>query len=156
MLVHHFGSKERLISEALAIVRRRQVELVVPAEPLPLSQFDRTFRNAWARLASPEYRRYFLLNHELLALAMRDPRDYREFLAATTEEWRSGLAGLLATLGFTPEDGEATSTMYMASIRGLILDLTVTHDRERTDRAMELIAAKLKADIAARGVARPD
>jgi AcrR family transcriptional regulator len=147
MLVHHFGSKERLLSEALAMVRTRQVEHLAPSRSMPISSFDEVFRESWKRLASAEFRRYFLLNHELLALALRDPRRYRSFLQLTTEDWRTGLAASLVSQGFSADDAGAVSTMYMAALRGLLLDLAVTRDRERVDRALELMAEKLKADL---------
>jgi AcrR family transcriptional regulator len=147
MLVHHFGSKERLLSEALARVRMRQVEQLAPARAMPVSTFDEVFRESWTMLSGPAFLRYFLLNHELVALALREPRRYRTFLERTTEEWRTGLAGALLARGFSSEDAAAASTMYMAVLRGLLLDLAVTRDRERVDRALALVAAKLKDDL---------
>jgi AcrR family transcriptional regulator len=147
MLVHHFGSKERLLSEALALVRTRQVELFARARTMPVAAFDRVFRDSWAMLATEEFRRYFLLNHELLALALREPHRYRAFLDRTTEEWRAGLAGALLERGFLPDDSSAASTMYMAALRGLLLDLAVTGDRERVERAVDVLAATLKSDL---------
>jgi len=147
MLVHHFGSKERLLSEALALVRVRQVEHLAPHRAMPIASFDRVFRESWAMLAATEFRRYFLLNNEVIALALREPRRYEAFLKTTTEEWRSGLAGALLAQGFSPDDSRAASTMYLAAIRGLLLDLAVTRDRERVDQALEMVAEKLKSDL---------
>jgi AcrR family transcriptional regulator len=147
MLVHHFGSKERLLSEALALVRVRQLEHLAPARAMPITSFDQVFRESWSMLAAEEFRRYFLLNLELLARALREPRRFGVFLKTTTEEWRSGLAGALLAHGFSPDDSNAASTMYMAVMRGLLLDLAVTGDRERVDRALEMVAGKLKSDL---------
>jgi AcrR family transcriptional regulator len=151
MLVHYFGSKERLLSEALAMVRARQVEHLAPARAMPISSFDEVFRESWRSLASADFRRYFLLNHELMALALRDPRRYRPFLQGTTEEWRTGLAASLVAQGFSSDDASAVSTMYMAALRGLLLDLVVTRDRERVDKALERVAEKLKSDLERHG-----
>jgi AcrR family transcriptional regulator len=150
MLVHHFGSKERLLSEALALVRTRQIELFARARAMPVAAFDRVFRDSWAVLAAEEFRRYFLLNHELLALALREPHRYRAFLKRTTEEWRSGLGGALVARGFSSDDSSAASTMYMAALRGLLLDLAVTGDRERVEKAVEAVAEKLRSDFESR------
>jgi len=147
MLVHHFGSKERLLSEALAMVRARRIERLAPARAMPVASFDQVFRESWRTLASGDFRRYFLLNQELVTLAVRDPRRYRSFLRTTTEEWRSGLAAGLLAHGFSAKDASAVSTMYMAALRGLVLDLAVTRDRERVDAALELVAENLKRDL---------
>jgi AcrR family transcriptional regulator len=147
MLVHHFGSKERLLSEALAMVRTRRIGRLAPARAMPIGSFDEVFRESWRLLASADFLRYFLLNQELLTLAIRDPRRYRSFLRATTEEWRAGLAAGLAGRGFSADDASAVSTMYMAALRGLLLDLAVTGDRARVDAALELVAERLKRDL---------
>jgi AcrR family transcriptional regulator len=140
MLVHHFGSKEQLLSEALAMVRTRQVEHLAPSRVMPISAFDEVFRESWRTLAAPDFRRYFLLNHELLALALRDTRRYQSFLNRTTEEWRGGLPSfrwraVLARGGQRQlHDGGRPG--------GLPLDLAVTRDRERVDGALDLVAQK--------------
>jgi AcrR family transcriptional regulator len=161
MLVHHFGSRERLLSEALAVVRARRIERFAPSRAMPIGSFDEVFRESWRTLASDDFRRYFLLNQELVTLAVREPRRYRTFLRTTTEEWRTGLAAGLLAHGFSPEDASAVSTVYMAALRGLLLDLVVTRDRERVDAALELVAERLKQDIEryprrARPVSRAD
>jgi len=150
MLVHHFGSKERLVSEAIAVVRTRRVEALTRVRATPMESFDHVFRESWGTLASDEFRRYFLLNLELIALALREPRRYRDFLAATTEEWRAGFVVVLRGLGFTEADADATSTLYIDALRGLLLDLAVTRDRERIESAVEMLAENLKADLARR------
>jgi AcrR family transcriptional regulator len=147
MLVHHFGSKERLLSEALALVRTRRVAHFAEAMASPVETFDQVFRQSWKILASAEFRRYFLLNHETLGLALREPDRYREVLHTTTEEWRGGLAGALLAQGFAPDDATAVSTLYLASLRGLLLDLVVTGDEDRVADAVALLAEKLKADL---------
>jgi AcrR family transcriptional regulator len=147
MLVHHFGSKERLLSEALALVRTRQREYFVRAQAGPMTSFDRLFHDSWATLASDDYLRYFVLNLEALALALREPRRYQTFLSTTTEEWRIGLTETLVGLGFSPDDGSSMSTMYVAALRGLLLDLVVTRDRERMDKAVVIVGEKLKEDL---------
>jgi AcrR family transcriptional regulator len=147
MLVHHFGSKERLVSEALALVRTQQREYFVRAQAGPMTSFDRLFHDSWATLAADDYLRYFVLNLEAMALALREPRRYQTFLSTTTEEWRSGLADTLVGLGFSPDEAGSTSSVYVAALRGLLLDLVVTRDRARVDKAVAIIGEKLKDDL---------
>lgn len=135
------------MSEAIAVVRARRVEAMTRTSAAPMASFDRVFRERWTFLASGEFRRYFLLNQELIALALREPRRYQSFLGATTEEWRTGLAGVLLGAGYTAEDASATSTLYMAGLRGLLLDLAVTRDAKRVQAAVDLLAERLKADL---------
>jgi AcrR family transcriptional regulator len=158
MLVHYFGSKERLLTEALAVIRTRQVEHVMraglspvsaqeAAGPMRHSSFEKAFRAGWDTLASPEYRRYLYLSYEMLALAFREPRQYRAFLEQTTEEWRSGFAHILEGLGFSAGDSSTLTTVYMAALRGLLVDLAVTGDTDRVESAVTLVAEKLRQDL---------
>jgi AcrR family transcriptional regulator len=147
MLVHHFGSKERLLGDALALLRVQQVEHFARTFTAPPSSFDDVFQASWQTLSGAQFRRYFVLNHELLGIAMRDPRRFASVLKTTTEDWRSGFEGTLVARGFTPEESRAASTLYIAALRGLLLDLAVTRDRARVDGALGMLAATLKADL---------
>jgi AcrR family transcriptional regulator len=147
MLVHHFGSKENLLTEALAAARARQIELVSGGRTQPMSSFDGVFRASWSRLASAEFRRYLHLSYEVLALALRDRPRYRTFLETFTEQWRVPFAAAIEGLGFDRAVAANLSTVYTAALRGLVLDLMVTRDRARVDAAVALLADRLKADL---------
>jgi AcrR family transcriptional regulator len=147
MLVHHFGSKENLLTQALAVARAREIEAVAANRFQPMSSFDELFRASWQRLASADYRRFLQLSYEVLAVALRDRRRYRSFLEHLTEEWRRPFADAIAGLGFERAVAETVSTAYTAALRGLLIDLMVTGDRARVEAAVALVAERLKAEL---------
>jgi len=147
MLVHHFGSKEQLLTQALDAARAREIAAVAGGRLQPMSSFDELFRASWERLASADYRRFLQLSYEVMATALRDRRRYRAFLERFTEEWRRPFAEAIASLGFDADFAESLSTAYTATLRGLLIDLMVTGDRARVDAAVALVADRLKAEL---------
>jgi AcrR family transcriptional regulator len=118
MLLYDFESKERLIQEILAEVRRRETSL--------LEAEVRTLEDVWAWISSPErepfLRLFFEVYVEGLASGEAEPlvRDWLDFLATS---WQ-------------PSVDEATATLMVAVVRGLLLDRLATGDRARTDAAL--------------------
>src|SRR5262249_33772508 len=117
------------------------------ARRAPASSLDQVFRESWTVLAAADFRRYFCLNHELLAQALREPRKYRTFLNRATEEWRSNLARTLRGLGFSASESDTLSTVYLAALRGMLLDLAATGDIPRVEKAVDVVADRLKQDL---------
>lgn len=122
MLLYDFGSKERLIHEILAEIRRREVSL--------LEAEVHTLDDVWRWIAAPErepFLRLFFeiyintLGHEEAEPLVRDWLDY------------------LQTSWHPPVD-EATATLMVAVVRGLLLDRLATGDRARTDEALRRFA----------------
>ena len=66
------------------------------------------------------------------------------------------MTAILTGLGFSAEDSVTVSTMYVAALRGLLLDLVVTGDTERVRKTIALLAARLQEDIETRSSPAPD
>ena len=126
MLLYDFESKERLIHEVLAEIRRREAYFCSKAEV-------RTLEDVWAWIAAPEREPFLRLFFEVyvdgLGRAEAEPlvRDWLDFLRTS---WQ-------------PPVDEATATLTVAVVRGLLLDRLATGDRGRTDEALRLFSAKL-------------
>jgi AcrR family transcriptional regulator len=118
MLLYDFGTKERLIHEILAEIRRREAALL-DAEVCSLE-------DVWRWISAPEREPFLRVFFEVYVAALgREEaapfvRDWLEFLR---ERWQ-------------PPVDEATATLMVALIRGLLLDRLATRDRTRTDRAL--------------------
>ena len=125
MLLYDFESKERLIHEVLAEIRRREASL--------LEAEVRTLEDVWAWIAAPEREPFLRLFFEVyvdgLGRGEAEPlvRDWLDFLRTS---WQ-------------PPVDEATATLMVAVVRGLLLDRLATGDRGRTDEALRLFSAKL-------------
>jgi AcrR family transcriptional regulator len=119
MLLYDFGSKEQLIHEVLAEIRRGEETL--------LTADVHTLADVWRWISAPEREPFLRLFFEVYVGALGRPeaeplvRDWLEFLRT---RWR-------------PPVDEATATLMVAVVRGLLLDRLATGDRERTDAALE-------------------
>ncbi len=122
MLLYDFGTKERLVHEILAEIRRREQSL--------LEAEVRTLDDVWRWIAAPEREPFLRLFFEVYVAALgRDEaeplvRDWLDFLRTS---WR-------------PPVDEATATLMVAVVRGLLLDRLATGDRARTDAALRRFA----------------
>jgi AcrR family transcriptional regulator len=124
-LVHHFGSKEELLSAILNGVRDRlqtmRQQLREAAETDPLW-------GIWEWTASPEREVFYRSFFEAYGLALHQPELYRPFLERVVGDWIDDRA-------------PTASTLELAVLRGLLLDLLTTGDRERVEAALERYAA---------------
>ena len=118
MLLYDFGTKEQLVREVLAEIRRREQSL--------LEADVRTLDDVWRWIAAPEREPFLRLFFETYVDALgreeAEPlvRDWLEFLRTS---WQ-------------PPVDEATATLMVAVVRGLLLDRLATGDRARTDAAL--------------------
>ena len=122
MLLYDFESKARLIHEVLAEIRRREASL--------LEAEVHTLEDVWAWIAAPEREPFLRLFFEVyvagLAEGEAEPlvRDWLDFLRTS---WH-------------PPVDEATATLMVAVVRGLLLDRLATGDHTRTDEALRRFA----------------
>lgn len=147
MLVHYFGTKEKLVGLVLAAARPDVPALLAahddhgpPGDPRPRSVTDVAHR-LWADLCDdgPQQPRVRLLL-EVMALAMTQPDAYGPFAAAAVEDWVVPIAAALtARRQLTAGEARARATMLVSGLRGLALDRYITGDAARTDAAAALL-----------------
>jgi hypothetical protein len=110
------------VHEVLAEIRRREESL--------LETEVRSLDDVWRWISAPQREPFLRLFFEIYVGALgreeAEPlvRDWLEFLRTS---WR-------------PSVDEATATLMVAVVRGLLLDRLATGDRERTDRALARFA----------------
>jgi AcrR family transcriptional regulator len=129
-LVHHFGTKEELLSEILNGVRDRLRAMRGELDRAPGA--DPT-RGVWAWTADPEREPFFRFFFEAYGLALREPGRFAPFLARVVGDW-------------LPAADAATATLELAVLRGLLLDLLTTGERERVEEALERFLAMRRGD----------
>jgi AcrR family transcriptional regulator len=147
-LLHHFGTKEQLLSEVLREARMRE-RLLVAAQLEGTGEMAPAdvLRKGWRR--SIEHLPFFRVYYEVQGLALQDPERYASFLDGVVTDWVSLIAALLEQQGITAERAESLATLVWGGIRGLQLDLLTTGDRERVDRGLEELAQALETALAA-------
>jgi AcrR family transcriptional regulator len=122
MLLYDFETKERLIHEILTEIRRREVSL--------LDAQVHTLDDVWRWIAAPEREPFLRLFFEIYVDALG-----REEAEPLVRDWLD----YLQTSWHPPVD-EATATLMVAVVRGLLLDRLATGDHERTDEALRRFA----------------
>jgi AcrR family transcriptional regulator len=134
VLLYHFGSKEGMIVEVLAHVRRQQR---ADYGATRAASFEAACWAIWKRMTSAGSEPHFRLFFEAYGIALRDPRRYRLFLDDTIEDWLQAIMQELAPAAEQSEDARCFATVVLAGLRGFLLDFCTTHDRKRLDRSVE-------------------
>ena len=147
MLVHYFGTKEELIGQAL-VAARPDIPALLAAHARAGHDPARMAGRLWRELTTggeQETRTRLLL--EVMALALTQPEQYREYAVNAVRAWLDPLVDALRAAGPTARDARARATMLVSGLRGLALDRYLTGDRQRTDdAAAALIAAATTMD----------
>ena len=140
-LLHHFGSKERLISEILSELRARDRRRIAELGGQLTATGDEPIMIAWRRMSGEPYFNYWQAYFEVFGIALRDRDRYGHFLEGFVSQWLELLEPLLIEAGCPPGSTDSLASLLLASFRGLYMDLLVTGDRERVDRAAVALAA---------------
>src|SRR5438552_17984632 len=146
LLIYHFGSKERLLIEAMGIIRARaRVEVAAMLSDAPgREDLGALVRGFWRWCTSRRNRPYLRLVFEVHGLALQDPEKYSGYLHGAIAHWIELLgAALTPTLGL--RRARATATLIVGTIDGLLMDYLSTNELRRTTEALELFAGSLPA-----------
>ncbi|WP_229787681.1 TetR/AcrR family transcriptional regulator [Actinokineospora fastidiosa] len=134
-LLHHFGSKENLVTEVIDVLRQRLSEAAgSTSEPARLADLTDWWRRSTTEERLPVYRLLF----EVFAHAVREPAQYERFLRQVVHDSLALMENLLIADGCAPERAPLVASIVVAQARGLQLDLLATGDRERVDAAFAL------------------
>jgi AcrR family transcriptional regulator len=136
MLIYHFGSREALLIEVIRTVEEQQRAAL--AETLKDSDAPpaEIMRRMWARVADPALWPNERLFFEVYAQALQGSPHALPVLDGIVEAWVEPLAALVAP-GRPMAEARAEARLGVAVVRGLLLDLLATRDREAVDAAME-------------------
>jgi AcrR family transcriptional regulator len=146
MLVHHFGTREKLVNAALDVARARQLaaahEAIVPG-PDALAVLDAV----WVWFLRADTCQYFALFTDIAARERTQPAHKRRFTARLGTDWRPLFESVFqADVRFT-RDASALALIVIGVLRGFALDL---HDGGDAGGHQQAFAALVDL-IAARG-----
>ena len=137
MLIYHFGSKEALLAEVVAVVEanQRAVLAELAASSLPPGEAMRAF---WHDVASDARREHVRLFFELVALTLQGRPGTEGLRATLVEPWIEVVARQGVLEGLSEAKARARARLGVAVTRGLLVDLLATGDRAGVDAAMDL------------------
>ena len=136
-LLYHFESKERLVTEVVLLLQERLEPPRAIAEAQTPDELRKGLQDFWRTGTQPGAEPFLRLFLDVLALALRDPDAWRDFLEAAFPRWHDLLARKLREQGYPRAEAEAEATTLVALNYGLAIDLLATGDRRRTGRAID-------------------
>jgi AcrR family transcriptional regulator len=135
MLLYFFGSKERLIAQALAHIRtREQLDFRRAVSRSSSADREGLLLREWKSWSSPRHEKYLRLFFEVYGLALQNPERFPGFLEGAVGEWLPLVERAFA-VAVAREHAQALATLALAVVRGLQLDLLATGQRARTETA---------------------
>jgi AcrR family transcriptional regulator len=135
-LQHHFGSKDELVAE---IVEHLLERTFTPSGDYSDVDSDEPLRVLWAHWTSEAGQRDIRLFFEVLGQSLFDGSDYAGAVRSSIEHRNDLVDTNLKRLGCPDERARAHATVLLAVVRGLMMDLVATGDRERLDAAFEIV-----------------
>jgi AcrR family transcriptional regulator len=141
-LVHHFGTKEQML---VAILGRLRERIVVAMNDHSGERIDlvTAARRAWKGASNPKRRGEYRLFFEVYGRALQAPQPFAEFLEHVVADWMRALVEAQGP-DVDPATAARTATLVIATIRGLLLDLLATDDRDRVEAAAECFLVRLE------------
>jgi AcrR family transcriptional regulator len=151
LLIYHFGTKEQLLTDALAEVRLRIEtsvrELAAKQQPKSLESFLLMF---WKWALKDSSQQYFRLLFEIDGLAMQDRERFSsDFWGAGFSKWVGVFETSFGVLAAGQGARTGASTLVLASLNGLMHDFLATGDRKRTTAALHFLIERMS------GASRP-
>ena len=150
-LVHHFGSKEELLTAALA----RSIEQQIAVQEVWLTKSPRLTQaelySKWWRWmnAAPSNLALVRLNYEAATLDTNVTGLAGEVRADQIGVWRLDTELRLEAEGMPREQAAEEASLIKATFTGLVMDLFATGDRKRLTRAMNVFLVRLAETVAA-------
>lgn len=145
MLVHHFGTRDALVTGALEIARRRQLDHAERAF-VPGPDAAAVLTAAWPWLVDPQTRKYFRLFQQVAALeklqARGEPSELRIRLAT---DWTPMFRAVFAADPRHRDDADALAELLLAVCRGLAVQLVTKPDEAQPRAAYDQFIALLEA-----------
>jgi AcrR family transcriptional regulator len=133
VLLYLFGSKDGLVRALLERARTDELALLRSLDAGRSSGLTAAARSVWDWLAAEDHRPLLRLWVEVYARSLVEPDGpWAGFAHATVTDWLA----LLEDRRTGDEDGSVDSTLVLAVLRGALLDLLATADRNRVTTAV--------------------
>jgi AcrR family transcriptional regulator len=154
MLIHHFGSRAGLLSAVVHAVEAGQRDAAARDDRVDGAN-DRfaALQRTWQRVSQPTYWPHERLFFECYARALQGEEPFATLLPGLIEDWIEPAVAAQVAHGRPEARARADARLALAVVRGLLLDLLATGDRDGADRAfaefLALLRARERADVTA-------
>jgi AcrR family transcriptional regulator len=160
MLLYFFGSKERLIAQALGHIRtREQLDFRRAVSRTSSADREELLLREWKSWSSPRREKYLRLFFEVYGLALQNRERFPGFLEGAIGDWLPLVERAFA-VAVASEHAQALATFGLAAVRGLQLDLLASGERARTEAAFQemlrLFSLAIRSDTKSNDSRRKD
>lgn len=140
MLVHYFGTREELLSRALAEHRRRALDLLRAQARGDLAE---DAARSWRLLSAPERSAHYTVMFQVLAAALTPDSRYKPIAAGVVRDWIDAVTAHLVAHGEDQATATVKATVLASGLKGIALDLLVTADHDRCAAAATMLIEAL-------------
>ncbi|MFG2883401.1 TetR/AcrR family transcriptional regulator [Streptomyces sp. NPDC048297] len=149
MLLYYFGTKERMIAEALDIYERRPLlrtrelldALGPPMTPAGLRRF---LEEVWRQFSEPDVRAALPLYLEIMSVGVLDPGRYGPLMRDIVTEWTQLLTTVLRDLGMTEDRARTQATLLADATLGLLIAPLADGHWDRAHQAFRALLDSLE------------
>ncbi len=142
MLLYHFGSRDGLLlAVAQEVERRTRIQVEELGEAIAGSA-DELIRRVWAHVADPGLAAFERLFFALYGRALQGDETLRPLLEGDIATWLDANVALVMAAGVDvpAETVRLHARLGLAVVRGLLLDLLATGQRDEVGAALEVFA----------------
>lgn len=149
MLLYYFGTKERMLAEALAGYERRPLlrarELLEsagpPTDPPALRRF---LEEVWRQFTAPDIRATLPLYLEIMSAGLRHPDRYGSVMRDVVTGWTALLTSVFKDLGMTADRARTQATLLADASFGLLLVPLADGHWDRAEEAFHALLDSLE------------
>jgi AcrR family transcriptional regulator len=142
MLIYHFGSRDELLGHAMKVVREQTIEhLDNPAPTTLLQAVDKWWDYYMINLSDMQ------LFFHLASRRFDEPSRFTEFASSAVNSWVDYFAKSIETEGHSPKFARVLGRLTIAALRGLIVDLLITGDRDHVESSLEEFRSLLVTEL---------
>ncbi len=142
MINYHFGSSEGFWEALVNEIRNIEIERSRTYFETQDASSLNTVSKGWAYFSTPEYQQIFKLIFELYVKTLRAPQEHEAFARTFVDNWITLLSERISSDFQLPsEESQSFARLRLACIRGLMLDLLLTHESEGIAKAVALYDA---------------
>ncbi|MEV6115910.1 TetR/AcrR family transcriptional regulator [Streptomyces sp. NPDC052109] len=149
MLLYYFGTKERMIAEALALYERRPLlrarDLLEtfgsPADARSLRLF---MEELWRQFSDPDVRTTLPLYLEVMSASLLHPDRYGPVMRDIITEWTDLLSSTFRNLGMPPDRARTQAALLSDTTLGLLIAPLADGHWDRADTAFHTLLDALE------------
>ncbi|MFF2996089.1 TetR family transcriptional regulator [Streptomyces sp. NPDC057950] len=149
MLLYYFGTKERMIAEALTVYERRPLlrarGLFDAADsPRDAAGVRRFMEEIWQQFSDPDLRATLPLYLEVMAVGLLHPERYGPVMRDVMSEWTRLLTSVFRDLGMAEVRARTEASLLVDASFGLLLAHLADGDWDRAGAAFHTLLDRLE------------